>query len=156
MNKKFVWIFVSLCMVTLVAGAWAISIGGSTTAYVTGSPNTLISLTIPSINVNTTNGANSTLVYSDNFVISATTLFNVTINETFIDTSNGSCSGGESDCNLVYMIINSSSTYTQIIDEYSVYLNGSSQDKNISIEMTCVAYSCPQERTIDINLTEIV
>lgn len=155
MNKKFMWIFVGIFFLTLVTAAWALSIEGSTTAYVTGNPNTLISLTIPSINIDTTNGSDSMIVYSDNFIVSATTLFNVSINETFIDTSNGSCSGGESDCGIVYMIINSSSTYTQILDGSSVYLYGSSQDKNISIEMTCVAYSCPQNRSMDIVLSEI-
>lgn len=154
MNKKFIWIFASVFMLSLVAAAWAISIEGSTTAYVTGNSSTLMSLTIPPINVDTTNGANSTIVYSDNFVVSATTLFNVTINETFTDTSNGSCSGGESDCSLVYMVVNNVSTYTPIVDGGSVYIYGSSQNKNISIEMTCVAYSCPQERSIDILLNE--
>lgn len=152
MNKKFMWIFVGIFFLTLVTAAWALSIEGSTTAYVTGNPNTLISLTIPTINVDTTNGANSTIVYSDNFVIYKDTTFNVTINETFTDTSNGSCTGGESDCSLVYKIINTSSTYAQIYDGLSVYLDGSPQDKNVSIEMICEAYSCPQERSIDINL----
>lgn len=155
MNKKFMWIFAGVFFLSLVTAAWFLSIEGNTTAYVTGNPNTLISLTIPAININTTDGNDSTIVYSDNFIISATTLFNVSINETFTDTSNGSCTGGETDCSLTYMVITSSSVYTEIIDGYPVYLNGSSQDKNVSIEMTCVAYSCPQERSIDVNLTEI-
>lgn len=149
------WIFVSVFFLSLVTAAWALSIEGSTTAYVTGDPNTLISLTIPTININTTEGNDSEIVYSDNFVIYKNLNFNVSINETFTDTSNGSCTGGQSDCSLVYMITVNYSTYVPIFDGLPVNLEGSPLDKNISIEMTCEAYSCPQERLIDIVLSEI-
>lgn len=155
MNKKFMFVFVGIFLMTLIGAAWALTIEGSTTAYVTGSPNTLISLTIPTININTTEGNDSMIVYSDNFVIYKDLNFNVSINETFTDTSNGSCTGGETDCSLVYMIKVNSSTYVPIYDGLPVNLEGSPLDKNISIEMTCEAYSCPQERSIDIILSEI-
>lgn len=155
MNKKFIWVFVSIFLLTLVTAAWALSIQGNITAIVTGNPNTLISLTLPPIIIDTTNGSDSMLVYSGNFKVYRNLDFNVSINDTFIDTSNGSCTGGETDCSLVYMIKVNSSTYMQVYDGSPISLDGSPWDKNVSIEMICAAYSCPHNRTISIVLSEI-
>ena len=155
MNKKFIWLFVGIFLVALVADALIISIDGSITDTVMGS-NASIVLSISARNIDTSERDNSSTVYSNNFVVNKNVTMNVTINETFTDNSNGSCSGGQADCSVVYKIINDSISgiYAEIVNGSPITFAGSSLDKNVSIEMTCVAYSCPQNRSIEIYLIE--
>lgn len=156
MKKKYLFGLLFIMALGLVSAAWLFSIDGSTTVGVAGLGGYhVMSISIPQIDINTSEGADITTVYSEGFVINRDMNMNVTIDETFQDDSGGNCTDGINDCTTQYMIINDSLGHSEIFDGEVIGLQASSSDKNISIEVSCMAYSCPQTKGIDISLVEI-
>ena len=155
-NKKILsFLLVGILSIVCVSAYWMFFIEGSTVATVGDlSGYNSIELSIPNLNVNTSNGSASDIVYSNNFILNRNVTMNVSIDEQFTDSSGGNCSNGENDCTLTYKIVNSTGSYAEITNGSNIYLQESIYNKNVSVEMECVAYSCPQTRNITVTLIE--
>ncbi len=157
MNKKYlIYGFMFLIMVSFVTAAWFFVIQANINTNVVSIPGyASLLIEIPQLNVNTTNGPDSVSVVSS-FIVNKDITLNTSIVETYQDNSGGECNGGEDDCIIEYMIQNTLTEYTEIINNEVVFLEAINRERNITVTMSCVAYSCPQSRNIDIILTEVL
>lgn len=156
MDKKFVWIFVLIGITTFATAAWFFAIQVNINATVISIPGyATLAVNIPSLSVNTTDEADSSITFAQ-VLINKDIILNVSIVELYQDDSGGQCDGGLRDCTMRYMIQNNNSNdYMELIDEQSISLHAMNIRRNITVEMSCDAYSCPQSRSTEIILTEI-
>lgn len=154
-NKKVMLIFCTIFFVGVVSAAWFLTIDANVSATVFSNPEYAdLSISVPDLNVNTTMGNDTVTVYSDHFQINSDITINTTIYESFQDLSNGTCSGGQSDCYLTYGIYSSTEDYSELVSGQLLNITASDVQRNISVTMFCEAYSCPQSRDINISINQ--
>ena len=152
--KKISILLMVIASLTLVAGAWFFTINGGFSISVQSLPGySSIDLDIPILSVNTTSGSDSDSGFTS-FIINRDMTLNVSITETFQDDSGGECAGGLSDCEISYWLYNGTED-TLISDGMSVFIKAMPTSRNLTAEINCIAYSCPQSRNIQIRLTEV-
>lgn len=153
-NKKtLLWLLAILC-IGLVTSAWLFSVSGGFNMIVESIPGyTTIDLDIPTLEVNTTEGSDSDS-QSTSFLINKDMIMNVTIEEIYQDNSGGECLGGEDDCVLTYHLQLSRDVYSEIHDGDSVSIESYNALRYLNATMECQAYSCPQARSINVDLVE--
>ena len=138
----------------LVAGAWyfIFSTGVSVRIESIGSQKD-VQLSIPSINLNTTNGADKGGA-STSFVFNKEGRFKIDILETIGDLSGGQCMNASSDCNVTYWL-SDGLVVKSIFNGINLDIPANQNLKVIMANLSCVAYSCPQTRDINIKLTQM-
>ncbi len=159
MKKKIVIVLSIIGLLTFVTAAWYFSITGDLDATVNSVGGYYsVNLILPEITLNTTEGPDSQNSSAD-FVYNKEGNFSVSITETFVDQSAGECSGGQGDCTIDVWIIYflTDTLYEQEIINHGdyIYFPENSNTKTMIAELRCEAYSCPQTRTVRVNLEEI-
>ena len=155
MNKKHLFWAIPLVLMGIVAGAWLFSINGGFTMVVDSLPGyASINLDIPLLTVNTTSSRDSDEGRIE-FLLNKDMNMSVSIEEIYQDLSGGLCLDIQNDCVTTYKVDNKPDVDAVLIDGEYVFLNALSQPRNLTLELTCQAYSCPQSRTANIILTEV-
>jgi len=153
-KKKVLIGLLILGVPALALAAWLFVINADVVGEAISLPGyATLALNIPALNVNTTQGADSTTEYV-NFTVNRNANFSVIITETYQDNSGGECEGGQGDCTMIYSINNESGVIYEIHNGDNVILEASRDPRRLTATMSCIAYSCPQTRTADITLTE--
>jgi len=137
-----------------VTAAWYFVFGGNLTASVY-SLNGINQVIIPFSNMelNTTTSSNFAST-SASFIYNKQGNFSVEIFETFVDSSGGECLDGVSDCQMEYGLYKGNNILESIWNGKKISIPNNKENKVIFVNMSCAAYSCPQERHISIRLNE--
>lgn len=145
---------VSFLLISTVAAAWYFVIQGGVRVNVAsiGSYKDVI-LTLPNINLNTTNSSDKGNT-SSCFAYNRAGTFQIDITETVGDLSGGTCTNGASDCTTIYTF-QYGSGYTVLTNKMNVTIPENTYQKCVNVNMTCVPYSCPQTRDIVFKMTQI-
>lgn len=152
-KKKLLWIF-AILGVGLVTAAWLFSVSGGFNMIVESIPGyATIDLDIPTLEVNTTEGADS-ISQSVTFLINKDMNMNVSIEEIYQDNSGGECLGGIDDCILTYHLQLTTAVHSEIHDGDSVFIEKLNTLRYLNATMECQAYSCPQSRSVSVDLVE--
>lgn len=154
MKKQYSIILIVILSLALVASAWFFIIGGNAKINIAslGSYREAI-LNFEDMNLNTSeynDYANTSL----RFVYNREGLFRVDIIETIADLSNGECVNGENDCITRYSLFDGVSS-KNINDTLEIFIPANNYEKRISVNISCIAYSCPQTRDISVRLYQI-
>ena len=159
--KKLSLMFLIIGCLAIVSASWYFIIVGDLNVVVDsiGGTNEL-SLVFPMFLLNTTEDSDSQESLIE-FIYNKEGSFQVGIIETFADTSGGLCLDGENDCSTEVFINYGNETgdtgtfghKINNLDNISIPYNLNA--KNLTISMSCVAYACPQERTVRVSLTEL-
>jgi cytoskeletal protein RodZ len=155
MKKLMLGVLIGLLVISLVSAAWyfIFSTGVSIRIDSLGSQKD-VTLSIPSINLNTTeNSAKGS--GQTTFAFNKAGTFMVDIIQTFGDLSSGQCLNGTNDCILNYSFDDGTYVVRPIIDKQIINITANSNLKYIYANISCVAYSCPQTRDIIIKLNQL-
>jgi hypothetical protein len=152
-GKIFIIVLIGIICVGLVSAAWFFVFSNSLSIQV-NSLGTLkeVTLSIPSINLNTTNSS-AKGGSSSQFMFNKAGSFKVDILETVGDLSGGQCLNGTGDCLISYNLYDGNSL-RQVEDKQIVTIPANTEPKVIYANISCVAYSCPQTRDVQIKLTQ--
>ena len=155
MNKKNLIWMIPIFSLVIVSAAWLFSVSGGFEFVVESLPGyASIDLAIPVLSVNTTDGIDNDM-QSISFLINKDMTMSVTISEIYQDNSGGECLGGESDCEIRYYIENQTGVLEEIFDGRNVNLTAIRGLRTLNTTMECQAYSCPQSRSVTIDLVEV-
>lgn len=152
--KILLFLLIGMLCFNLVTAAWFFIFQTSVSMKIDsiGSQKD-VTLSIPNININTTNSSASGGGMTT-FAFNKAGTFNISIIETFGDLSGGQCTNGATDCIISYSLYDGSST-RNITNNQQINITANSNIKQISANLSCVAYSCPQTRDIVIKLNQI-
>lgn len=153
MKKIWAFLIVGILCAGIVTSAWyfIFSSGLSVRIDSLGSQKD-VTLSIPSINLNTSNSSDKGGA-STSFMFNKAGTFIVDIIETQGDLSGGQCLDGDNDCQIVYTLWDGNSN-RNITNKQNISLPANNYPKSIIANISCVAYSCPQTRDILIKLTQ--
>lgn len=155
MKKTFAFMLVGIFMFGFVTAAWLFTINGGFTAVVESLPGYAeLDLDINSLSVDTTNGSDSAWSGTQ-FILNKDMTLSVGIVETFQDNSGGECLGGEDDCTMIYYV-EESGELVEIVDKQVINLTAEPLKRSLNASLSCEAYSCPQSRSAEITLTEVL
>ena len=154
MNKKLLTLLIVFGSVSLVAGAWLFTITGGFTAVVESIPgHAKLDLDIPSLSVNTTQGADVASA-GTSFLLNKDMILSVAIIETIQDNSAGECLDYETDCIMNYTLENNGMK-VPIKDKDTINITAQAFPRALNATLSCEAYSCPQSRSAEITFTQI-
>lgn len=156
MNKKKLGLVLLIgigCLV-LVNAAWffIFDAGLITNVYSLGGAKE-VALTFPAMSLNTTSGADSSSS-AISFSYNKAGNFTINILETRGDNSNGECVNSTNDCSSTYVLGDGLINW-ELRNGGVVSIPYSSRPKEIEVNISCVAYSCPQTISTSIKLTEV-
>jgi len=154
MRKLYMFLLILIGCLSLVSAAWYFIIQGNLTATIDslGSKKE-VTLSFLPLQLNTTNSsafANSSMQFAYNRAGN----FSVGIIETIADNSAGECVEADKDCLVQYNLYDGVN-YQALRDGSYVYIPNNPNKKIIIVNITCVAYSCPQTRNYIIKLNEM-
>lgn len=154
-KKIFLVFLVTALCISIAAASWYFIFNGTIKVNVAsiGSYKEAI-LNFNDMNLNTTAGsgfANTSMT----FVYNRAGTFRADIIETTADLSNGECLNGKDDCTVEYFLFDGINGSYRFYDKQNLTLPNNPYLKKISVNMTCVAYSCPQTRDISVKLTQV-
>jgi len=156
MKKVWIFLIVGVFLVGLGTAAWIFSIDTGFNFNIISLPGyAKLDIDMPSLSVNTTEGIGIDTAYTT-FLVNKDMTMSVSITEEFQDDSGGECIDGENDCLVTYYIEDELNSFIEIEDEDSIDFTAMSVQRKLNATLSCEAYSCPQSRSVDIKLTEVL
>ena len=158
MNKLWLILGIGVLVLGVGSAAWYFVFGGDFNAHVYSFNDGKAVITqFKDFTLNTTNGADSQ-VATAKFLYNREGNFTISIHESITDTSGGTCNGADNDCKYIVSVFNGLDVPNNLINlnnTNSVYLPFNTNEKQINLTLSCVAYACPQDRSYSIRLEEI-
>lgn len=153
---KKLWLILGISILVLGVGsaAWYFIFGGDFRADVYSfSGGKAIIIPFKDFSLNTTDGSDFKNVNAT-FLYNRAGNFTVKITESITDTSGGNCTGGDNDCYYKVYLNRGDNMLIQINNSNKIFIPFNTNNKIIFLNLTCVAYACPQQRDYSIRLEE--
>ena len=152
-GKIFGIVLIGIICVGIASAAWFFVFSNSLSIRIDSLGSLKeVTLSIPNLNLNTSSSSASN-VSASQFMFNKAGTFKVDILETLGDLSGGQCMNATADCLILYTL-NDGNTLRSISDKQTIDIPANSYPKTIYANISCVAYSCPQTRDIQIKLTQ--